>query len=75
MATNEQVIERINKLEEGLIERIEKVDEKAIKNDEAIRGNGDAGLKAQVAEAVGEYKKNSSSVKGSSAKGSQVSRQ
>lgn len=50
MATNDQVIERINKLEEMLCESIDKVDQKATKNDEAIRGNGGIGLKAQVAE-------------------------
>lgn len=50
MATNDQVIESIKKLEEALTERIKEVDEKATKNDEALRGNGGIGLKAQVAE-------------------------
>jgi len=49
MATNEQIIEQVQKLETALCERIDKVDEKATKNDVAIRGNGDMGLKAQVA--------------------------
>lgn len=51
MASNEQVIESIQKLEASLIERIDKVEEKATKNDEALRGNGGGiGLKARVAE-------------------------
>lgn len=50
MATNDQVIESIKKLEEALTERIKEVDDKATKNDEALRGNGGIGLKAQVAE-------------------------
>lgn len=50
MATNDQVIEQIQKLEMALTERIKEVDEKATKNDEALRGNGGVGLKAQVAE-------------------------
>jgi hypothetical protein len=50
MATNEQVIEQLRKLEDAMVERIKEVDEKATKNDEALRGNGGIGLKAQVAE-------------------------
>jgi hypothetical protein len=49
MATNEQVMEQLQKMERVLCERIDEVDKKATKNDEAIRGNGDMGLKAQVA--------------------------
>ena len=50
MATNDQVIESIKKMEQALTERIKEVDEKATRNDEALRGNGGIGLKAQVAE-------------------------
>ncbi len=49
MATNEHIVEQIAELKAVLCERIDKVEEKATKNDEAIRGNGDVGLKAQVA--------------------------
>lgn len=49
MATNEQVLERIDKLEAMLCKEIDEVRTMAKKNDDAIRGNGEPGLKSQVA--------------------------
>ena len=48
MATNEQVIARIDKLEETFFKELNEVKDMAKKNDEAIRGNGGPGLKSKV---------------------------
>ena len=50
MATNEQILDRLNEIETRFDVRLNEVETLASRNDEALRGNGKAGLKAQVAE-------------------------
>lgn len=49
MATNEQILDSIASFKAEMCKRIDEVEEVAQRNDEAIRGNGALGLKAQVA--------------------------